>query len=213
MKKLSLEFSRNIIAFDPLADFGIGDLNQDNDMRDALRAITRLCKKGNPNRAIEILHHALTGKSGRRATGHDRASFGRNSKVLQAWTRGQINVAAVNPDNDAELVIACGKCSNGKEFAPFAVKLNPETMIYEVDPGFNLENWQSSISGKPDGPLMTPTRVRELCSTGGMMKSELAKAIIEDCGCYRTGAYRYIKAATKSNTINHSKSSDQYFRK
>ena len=36
-----------------------------------------------------------------KAVGHDRNSFGRNSKVLQFWTRAQINVVAYEPhDNE-----------------------------------------------------------------------------------------------------------------
>jgi hypothetical protein len=205
------EIKPGIIGFDPLGEFGIGDLNQDTDMRDSLRTITRLCKKGNPNRALAVLHHALTGKAGAvKATGYDRASFGRNSKVLQAWTRGQMNVAAVNPDNNDALVIACGKSSNGKEFPTFAVNLNPKTMIYEVAQDFDLESWQSSVSGKPAGPIMTPSRIRELCPKSGAAKKDLAKVIRDDCGCTYQSAYRYIRNCRE---ITQDKINEKYYPK
>lgn len=204
----------DIIAFDPLGDFAIGDPNQDECMRATCQAISRLGKKGNPNRALVVLHHALTGKVGAaRATGHDRASFGRNSKVLQAWTRGQMNIAAVTPDSNERLVIACGKCSNGKEFAPFGVRLNPDSMIYEVDPSFSLEAWQAEIAGKSMGPVMTPDRVQELCLASGMTKADLAKTIMDDCGCVRQSAYRHIARAEQAGKVSQSKANGHYLPK
>jgi|GEM_PF-740073 len=205
----------DIVCWDSLYNFGIGDLNKDEDMSGTLLSISRLTTAGNPNRCPVVLHHALTGKTGAaRATGYDRASFGRNSKVLHSWTRGQMNVAPGSPDSNDVLVLTCGKCSNGREFAPFAVRLDPESMIYEVAPDFDVAAWQAEVSGSSDRePIMTPERVRELCAVAGMDKAELAKAIIEDCGCYRGSAYRYITRATKARTINERKSDGRYFRK
>jgi RecA-family ATPase len=124
----------DIICADPLDEFGAGDLNKDVDMQETLTALSRLCRMGNPERGIIVIHHALTGRGGAiKATGYDRASFARNSKTLLAWTRGQINLASVDEENYDRLIVACGKCSNGREFQPFAVRLNPDTMLYECD--------------------------------------------------------------------------------
>ena len=155
----------NVVVIDPLTDFGAGDLSKDVDMKSTLQILSRICRRGNPRRAIVPLHHALTGRGGAvKATGYDRASFARNSKVPFAWTRGQINLAPVDPDNYDRLIVACGKCSNGREFLPFAIRLNPETFIYECDPTVDVANWEREISGQADrGPLMTPARVGELC--------------------------------------------------
>jgi hypothetical protein len=139
----------DVAVFDSLYNVGIGDLNHDADMFATLRAVSFLTKTGNPERVPLVLHHALTGKAGAaKATGYDRASFSRNSKVLHAWTRGQINVSAGSPDNNDTLILSCGKCSNGREFEPFAVRLNPETFIYEPDPAFDMSAWQSDMTGK-----------------------------------------------------------------
>lgn len=198
------------IGWDSIYNFGIGDLNKDEDMLNTLTTISRLSKRGNPNRAICVLHHALTGKAGAaRATGYDRASFGRNSKVLHMWTRGQINVAPGSADSNDVLVLTCGKCSNGKEFAPFAVRLNPETMIYEVDGGFDLEAWEQDVTGKKGEPIMSVERVQELC-TGALPKSELAKKIANDCGCSRATSYRWAEKAEKAGTIHWTKSTETY---
>lgn len=205
----------DIIVIDPLNDFAIGDLNKDADMKFTLQSLSRVCRKGNPRRAIIVLHHALTGKAGMaRATGYDRASFGRNSKTLHAWTRAQINLAPVDPDTNDRLVIACGKCSNGKEFSPFAVRLNIESMIYEVDSTVDVSQWEQDVTGAKDTtPLMNSERVRELCSTAGSDKAELAKAITTDCACARQSAYRYIARAERAKKITFNKSNETYFRK
>jgi hypothetical protein len=73
----------------------------------------------------------------------DRASFGRNSKVLHAWTRGQINIASANEDNSI-LVIACGKNNNGREFQKFAVRRDPETLIFHPFPEFDIAAWEGN---------------------------------------------------------------------
>jgi hypothetical protein len=202
----------NVIVIDPLNDFSAGDPNKDADMKNTLQILSRICRRGNPERAIVVLHHAITGKSGAaKAVGHDRTSFARNSKTLHAWTRGQINIVPIDPDNNDRLVVACGKCSNGKEFAPFGIKLNTETMIYSVDDSFDMTAWAEEITGKKDAPDMTPERVRELCAVAGMPKAMLAKAIEADCGCVRQSAYRYIKRAT-NKTIRVGKD-ELYFKR
>jgi hypothetical protein len=204
------EVEPDIVGWDSLYNFGIGDLNSDQDMAATLLAISRLTKAGKPQRCPVVLHHALTGRAGAsRAVGYDRGSYGRNSKVLHSWARGQINVAPGSPDANDLLVLTCGKASNGKEFAPFAARLNSATMIYEPAPDFDLAAWQGEVSGKLDrAPAMTPARVRELCKPL-MTKAELAKAIMQDCGCYRSSAYRYIKRA-EGKTVRLNKTNDTY---
>ena len=56
-----------------------------------------------------------------KAFGLERTGFARNSKVLQTWARGVVNVVPAEDDNNDTLVLACGKNSNGPEFAPVAV--------------------------------------------------------------------------------------------
>lgn len=205
----------DIIVIDPLNEFAIGDLNKDADMKLTLQTLSRICRKGNPRRVIVVLHHALTGKAGAsKATGFDRASFGRNSKTLHSWTRAQINLAPVDADSNDRLIVACGKCSNGREFQTFAVRLNPETMIYECDPTVDVTQWEKEITGSKDtAPLMNPDRVRELCAVTGSTKTALAKSITDDCGCYRGSAYRYITRAEQTKKISFNKSHETYFRK
>jgi hypothetical protein len=203
------QYTPDVVAFDPLSAFAIGDLNTDADMLATCRVISRLARQGNPARALIVVHHSLTGKAGAiKATGFDRSSFGRNSKVLQAWTRGQVNIAPVTETSNDVLAIGCGKCANGREFPAFAVRLNPASMVYEVAPDIDLAAWQAELTGKRE-PLMTADRVRELCKAP-MSKAELAKAIMDDCGCVRQSAYRYVAQAVKAKKIKFNESSGNY---
>jgi hypothetical protein len=204
------------IVIDPLNDFAAGDLNKDADMRATLQTLARLCRRGNPDRAIVVLHHSLTGKAGAaRATGHDRASFARNSKTLHAWTRGQINLAAVDGDNNERLIVACGKCSNGKEFSAFGVRLNPDTMIYECDPTLDVSAWQSEMTGKAETPDLSPDTVAGIVAelgkaSGAPTRPQIVKALRADTGCASSGAYKAIERAERAKKIHYTKATKTY---
>lgn len=209
----------DILVVDPLNDFAIGDLNKDADMKLTLQTLSRIARKGNPKRAIVVLHHALTGKAGAsRATGFDRSSFGRNSKALHAWTRAQINLAPADADNNERLIVACGKCSNGREFPTFAIRLNLETMIYECDPTFDVAGWQSAITGKTEGPDLSPAIVAgvvaELCKVDGAPKKpQLVRALRNETGCAPSGAYKAIERAERARAIHYTSLTKTYVAK
>ena len=207
------EFEPDIIGFDTLYNFGIGDLNKDQDMRDTLTAISRLIRQGNPERAGVVLHHATTGKAGAaKATGFDRASFGRNSKVLHAWTRAQINLAPGSREDNDVLVVGCGKSNDGRMFEPFAIRMNPKTMIYEVDPGFDLSAWESEVTGtRPATPRLTDEIVWQCCE-GSMPKVKLVKALMGETGCGRSAAYDGIERAERSKRIHFTPTTKNYVR-
>ena len=91
-------------------------------------------------------------KSGiQKATGFDRSSFGRNSKVLFSWVRAQINIAPGSADDNNTIVICSAKCSNAKEFEPFAATLDEETMLYSRDEDFDFDAWQHSLASPRGG--------------------------------------------------------------
>lgn len=201
------------VAFDPLGDFCIGDPNKDQDMRDTCQTISRICKKDNPNRCIIVSHHAVTGKAGAlKATGFDRASYGRNSKVLHSWTRGQINISPVDPENNERLVMSCGKCSNGKEFETFGIRLNLDRMIYETDPDFDLESWEEDVGKSANKVQLSPEQIRIVCPVTGATKENFSKLITKETGCSRATAYRWIDKTQKSKLVHRSKENENYFR-
>ena len=132
-----------------------------------------------------VAHHARTGKAGAAsATGFDRSSFGRNSKVLLGWMRAQINVAPYEGDDNATLVIASAKCNNAEEFKPFGVRLNKKTLWYERDDSLDLDAWRERVSG--DGSAKpkvkkSPPQIKDIITklvpeTGTVPKYEVIAA-------------------------------------
>jgi hypothetical protein len=203
----------DLIGWDSLFNFGVGDLNSDEAMAGTLLSISRLSRAGDPQRSIILLHHALTGRAGAaRAVGYDRSSYGRNSKVLHQWCRAQLNLAPGAPDSNDVIVCSCGKLNDGQLFTPFGIRLNSERMIYDVDPGFDLAVWETDVTGKKSVPLMDVDRVAELC-TGALTKAQLAKLVSEDCGCGRTAGFNWVNRAAKAGRLHWTKATETYVRK
>lgn len=168
----------DVVVCDPLRDFATDDLNSDEGMRETLSWLTRIVRKGNAKRTPLVIHHAGTGRAGiAKASGYDRSSFGRNSKVLFGWARAQINVAPVNPDDNKVLIVASGKCSNAVEFERFAIRLNTDTMSYEVAHDLNLDEWEKRVNedGKGRGRQKEPEDLLSLVTElEKVPKAELA---------------------------------------
>lgn len=198
LKQTIRQIQPDVVVFDPLLSFAVGDLNTDADMAETCRTLQDLTLDGNPMRALIVIHHALTGRAGAaRALGYDRSSFGRNSKVLFAWTRGQINLAPGSPDDNDALVVACGKNSNGQPFEPFGARLNTGTMLYEADPEFDVEQWEQDIRNrKGRSRKVDAETVAALLGAGPLAKADLVKVIMADEGCEKTTAYDAINKAT-----------------
>jgi hypothetical protein len=212
MKQAIMKYEPDIIAIDALYNFASGDLNSDSEMRKTLQCLSRIARTDNPQRAMVVLHHALTGKAGvGKAVGFERASYGRNSKVLHAWTRAQINIALGSPEDNGSLIVSCGKNNNGKEFKRFAARLDTDRMIYEVDEHFDWDAWQEQLQDPKAvvTSLVEPQHVRELCATP-QPKAELVKALMGKTGCIRSSAYRYIQRAEETGQIRFNEADQMY---
>lgn len=199
----------DVVTWDALIDFGFGDLNKDMDMFASLSEISRITRLGDPLRTPVILHHALTGREGAsKAIGWERAGYSRGSKALHMWTRLQINVAPGSEAGDV-IVIGAGKCSDSKEFPPFAARLNPDTMIYEKDSGFDLRGWRADVQRK-NAPAITDEEVAEICGMDGIPKRELVSAICTRAGCVEKTALRAIERAEKRDRVIFVPQSEKY---
>jgi len=114
--------------------------------------------------------------------------------------------------------VACGKCSNGREFPTFAIRLNPETMIYECDPTINISAWQSEMTGKSESVDLSPDMVAEVVaelgkSGGAPKKPQIVKALRADTGCASSGAYKAIERAERAKKIHYTKTTKTYVTK
>jgi energy-coupling factor transporter ATP-binding protein EcfA2 len=207
-----LTAAADVVVWDSLQNFAIGDLNKDADMFRSLYAISTLTKRGNPQRVPFPIHHALTGRSGAiKALGMDRTSYGRNSKTMHAWTRSQINVAVASPNSYETIIISCGKCSDGKEFEPFAAKFDEDTHIYHRDDNFDLDDWVKQVKANKPQPKVPDDVVVTACNGYRMSKHDLLIAI------RRTGVtaddstiYRAIDRVVKRKGIKFSKKDAVY---
>jgi hypothetical protein len=195
-----------------LRDFAIGDLNSDADMATTCRELGRVARAGNLNRAIIVLTHALTGRAGAaKAFGLERTGFARNSKVLHTWARGVINVIPGTEDSNDVLVLTCGKNSNGKEFPSVAVRLNAETMLYEVDEGFDIDAWRQEIVSGKERRVFSPKVVSELhWPHPELEKKQLAKLVMDEVGCGKSRAYSLIDDAVKDKCVAFKKQTRTY---
>lgn len=191
------------VVFDPFNAFGIGSLNTDAGMLQTCRKLYGLATALNPSTTPLILHHSLAGKAGmKKAVGADAGSYAKGSKAFTQWIRGQLNVALAG-DGGTDLVIACGKNSNGPPFEPFGVMLNPKTMIYEVNPHFDLSEWQASIG------ITSTVAVRKLNTaavaalTGPLptSKNALGQLIMAEYAVGKSRAYEVIVQAEVAGLI------------
>lgn len=203
------QLNPDVVAFDPLRDFGFGDLNADADMAATLRELDRVARAGNPDRASILVHHAITGRAGvAKAFGLERTGFARNSKVLHTYARGMINVVPAEEESNDVLVLTCGKNSNGPEFAPVAVRLNAD-MIYEVACDFDIGAWREHVvSAKAQ--KFNVNMLRKLDFAGQLPIKPLVKIICEEIGCKRSRAYELVHEGEKAKIFRYDKHLETY---
>ncbi len=210
------DFPSDVVVFDVMRDFAVGDLNADADMAATCAAIGSIVRQGNPQRIPLILHHATTGLAGiAKASGFDRSSFGRNSKVLLGWTRAQINLAPHGPDSNDVIIVTSGKANDFEEFKPFAVRLDTESWQYLTAPDIDIEEWKESLSRKSAGKSTGATIahvVEQVRKAGieGISKTALVKSVMNEAGCGKTKAYDLVDEAEKKKNIHRRKSDELY---
>tara|TARA_R100000808_G_scaffold25089_1_gene61678 strand:- start:7046 stop:7993 length:948 start_codon:yes stop_codon:yes gene_type:complete len=188
----------DIVVLDPLNTFTAKDLNSDAEMREVTRLISQAIRTGNPDRCALIIHHSLTGKAGaQKASGWDKASYGRNSKNLLNAVRAQWNLTQVDPDDYTQLMLAGGKNNDGALLPEIGVIFNEETGIYEYDPDFDLDEFRASLEGQNQmkaGIKMPPNVIANMFS-GQISGGELSEKLEEHFGASRSACYRAIKEA------------------
>lgn len=200
------DYKPKFVMFDPLNSVTDEDLNNDRDMRAACIAISRITKSGDPTRCPFVLHHSLTGKAGAaKAVGFDKGSYGRNSKVLFAWTRAQINLGLRSPDDPNELIMACGKNNNGKQFPEIGVRFNEVAGIYEVDPTFDADVFREDVGLKATKKKTVRDEDVAALVEDGIPRSKLKEAVMIKCEVSKNTAYRAIDGAIERGKLSKEK--------
>ena len=192
------EIKPHFVAWDALPDFSIGNLNSDEDMHSTIQAIIQLTKYKDTSRTPVVVHHSQAGKAGQeKITGFDRVAFGRNSKRLYNRSRGQINIAPANPDNNRELIVACGKNNDGPEFTPYGILLNDD-MIYEENENFSLDDWADAKTTKPNTPAWDIEDIEKQLTEPMLTKAFQLKCQ-DEAGVGKTTFYKLLKKAENKN--------------
>jgi hypothetical protein len=153
-----------------------------------------------------LLHHALTGKFGAaRAVGWDKASYGRNSKALHAWTRAQINLAPRSGDDPNLLIMSCGKNNNGTFFPDIGLRFDEQRGIYVKDDSFDPEEFRQEVGIRTSRRKpVTAEQVADL-SKDGITKPQLAERIKAEFGIQQRAAYDAISRAEEAGRIEKDK--------
>ena len=207
MRKALDSENPDFVVFDPLNDKAIGDLNKDHDMRATINAMTSVARHGNSQRVICVVHHSLTGKQGAaKSVGWEAGSYGRNSKALNMWIRSQINISPASGDDNCELVISCGKVSDGSPFEPYGATFEKRAGVYVRNEDFRLDDFKEEV-GITVKKSDVPQKVLSLVGSSGITKEDLAKGLMQKFETPQTTAYRWIKKATDSKVICEKKGS------
>jgi len=134
--------------------------------------------------------------------GWDKASYGRNSKVLHSWTRAQINLAPRSADDSNLLIMSCGKNNNGRIFPEVGLRFDEELGIYVKDESFDPEEFREEIGLDPSKKkrAVEPREVADLVEDG-IPSSKLVKAIQIKFSVAQKTAYRAIEKAETEGLI------------
>lgn len=196
----------DLISWDPLNSLTDEDLNADVDMRKVCMKISHVTKQGDINRVPFVVHHALTGKTGAaKAVGWEKSSYGRNSKVLHAWTRAQINLAPRSPDDSTLLIMSCGKNNNGKAFPETGVLFDVDKGVYSIDPHFDRDEFREQVGIVAVKRSFTPQMILDLRWPSELLeKKPLVKTIVDELGCGRSRGYELVEEALKRGLIKYS---------
>ena len=200
-------FPPDVLWVDPWGDILDGEANSDEDARQTLSALRRLLRKVNPEAGLGILAHARTGaRNIVQAVGYDAANFGKGSKALYSAARCVWNLAPGDEDENPRLVCVHAKSNDAARFPPFAVSLDPETMTYEREDGFDLEAWQADLSarargkrGPKKGPTMTEEQAVETLGDKVGTSAEVIQ-ILRDKGATKDNATDLVKRLVLAGT-------------
>ena len=142
----------DVLWVDPWGDVLVGEANSDEDTRATIGILRRMLHKVNPEAGLVILAHARTGiRNIAQAFGYDAANFGKGSKALYNSARCVWNLAPGGESDSPPIVCVHAKSNDYPMQKPFALRLDPNTMLYTPVAGFDLEAWQADVGQRASG--------------------------------------------------------------
>lgn len=169
-KAMLEEVAPTVVVADPFGDLHPGDINKPAEVRATVRAFMRLCRSVDKEMAMVIIHHARAGRNNiAGAVGWDQGAFSLGAKDITTMARVQINVTFTDPEDWGKVMVSLGKANDTERIEPIGLCLNRETMRYEVDMDFDLDEWKADLDGKRSaGTKVTVGQVlQEIVETGG----------------------------------------------
>jgi hypothetical protein len=130
----------------------------------------RLCRSVDKDMAMVIIHHARAGRNNiAGAVGWDQGAFSLGAKDITTMARVQLNVTFTDPEDWGKVMVSLGKANDTERIEPIGLCLNRETMRYEVDMDFDLDEWKADLDGKrSSGTKVSVGQVlQEILETGG----------------------------------------------
>ena len=145
----------DIIVFDPWGDLCPSEL-ADDVQRDTVRKLRKIARSaGNQNVPVIILNHSRMGADVYAKAVTDGGNYGRNSKAIFGQCRAVFNLRPVYTEHERlgdAIEIIDAKHNDRRGFAPVAIELDPETMLYHALADFNHDAvqaaWEAAVKGK-----------------------------------------------------------------
>ena len=190
----------DVLWVDPWGDVLEGESNNDEDARATISALRRILRMANPEAGLGILAHSRTGASNiLQAVGYDAANFGKGSKALYSAARCVWNLAPGDESEEPPLVMVHAKSNDSKKHPPIAVRLDSESMTYNLEEGFSFEQWQADLSastrgkrGPKKGAALTEEQAIEALGDR-VGTSEEVNQILRDNGATRDAAADIVR--------------------
>jgi hypothetical protein len=197
-----------VVVVDPLANIAPGDIAKPGEMKEAVRLLLGLIRKAAPKAALELLHHARTGRTNiAQGVGYNAANFASGGKALFASSRCQMNLMPGNSEDETRLVLSCAKSNNCEKFETRGIVFDPETFTYSVDPEFDVDAWLADVEGRPWGgkSLCTVAEVTSAVRNGYSTTKELVEHLMEACATPKRTVERVIQKAAENEAIKQIK--------
>ncbi|MCX7010457.1 MAG: AAA family ATPase, partial [Kiritimatiellaeota bacterium] len=141
-----------VLWVDPWGDVQAGDPNDNGAARASVQQLMRLAREGNLDAGVVVITHSRTGAGNiAQAVGYNAANYMRGAKALFDCSRVVVNLAPGDESVHPPVVVACSKANDSIRFDPFALRLDPRTMLYGCDSEFDINAWRDEVEAAAKG--------------------------------------------------------------
>jgi hypothetical protein len=100
------------------------------------------------------------------------------------------------------MVIACAKANDCPKFQTKAVRLDPRTMTYTVEPAFDLKAWKAAVDGKAKATSLCSIQdVADSVAAGNQTTAAIIADLKTTFAVSKSTAERVIRNAIKADHL------------